>query len=112
MRAPEVAADTVTLMADVRPGAGVPIDPEKLKWVRNARLMTQAQLAEAIGQAAKEHNIRDTRGNLVTYTADAVGKLERGRKPQTRTFEAIVKALNCAPADLLVDFPGEGTPAY
>lgn len=105
----------VSIMSDARlsratarrPGAGVPIDPGKLAWVRNARLLKRDQLSDRIAEVARERDIRDEHDELVTYGRDAIAKLENGeRKPTMPTFTAIVAALDCDPADLLIDFPG------
>jgi transcriptional regulator with XRE-family HTH domain len=92
-----------------RPGSGVPVSPEKLTWVRNNRKLTRDQLSERIAVVAREQNILDNHGEPVTYSRDAVAKLENGeRKPKMYTFEAICAALECEASDLQEDFPGTG----
>jgi transcriptional regulator with XRE-family HTH domain len=94
-----------------RPGSGVPVSPEKLTWVRNNRKLTRDQLSERIAVVAREQNILDNHGQPVTYSRDAVAKLENGeRRPKMYTFEAICAALGCEASDLQEDFPGTGRP--
>lgn len=91
----------------LRPGSGVPVEPGKLTWMRNNRGMTRDQLSDRIAEVAREQNIRDNHGEPVTYSRDAIAKLENGeRKPKMYTFRAICAALNCAAEDLQEDFPG------
>lgn len=91
----------------LRPGSGVPVDPGKLTWMRNNRGMTRDQLSDRITDVAREQNIMDNHGDPVTYSRDAVAKLENGeRKPKMYTFLAICAALGCDPAELQEDFPG------
>jgi transcriptional regulator with XRE-family HTH domain len=92
-----------------RPGSGVPVSPEKLTWMRNNRKLTREQLSDRITQVALDQNILDNHGQPVTYSRDAVAKLENGeRKPKMYTFEALCAALECEASDLQEDFPGTG----
>jgi transcriptional regulator with XRE-family HTH domain len=75
--------------------------------MRSNRELTRDGLSDRITQVAIEQQILDNHENPVTYSRDAVAKLENGeRHPKTYTFRAIVAALGCNPEDLLVDFPG------
>lgn len=90
-----------------RPGSGVLIDPAKLTWMRNNRKLTRKQLSDKIREVSLEQGITDDHEVPVTYSQDAVAKLENGeRKPKMYTFEALCAALDCEPADLQEDFPG------
>jgi transcriptional regulator with XRE-family HTH domain len=90
-----------------RPGSGVPLDPAKLTWLRTNRGMTRDGLSDKIAEVAREQQILDNHGEPVTYSRDAVAKLENGeRKPKMYTFLAICAALECDPAELQEDFPG------
>lgn len=92
-----------------RPGSGVPVSPEKLTWMRNNRKLTREQLSARIAAVALEQHILDNHGDPVTYSRDAVAKLENGeRKPKMYTFEALCAALECDPSELQEDFPGTG----
>jgi transcriptional regulator with XRE-family HTH domain len=92
-----------------RPGSGVPVSPEKLTWMRNNRKLTREQLSDRIAAVAREQHILDNHGDPVTYSRDAVAKLENGeRKPKMYTFEALCAALECDPSELQEDFPGTG----
>lgn len=91
----------------LRPGSGVPVDPGKLTWMRNNRKLTRDQLSDRIAKVSLEQGIVDNHGDPVTYSRDAVAKLENGeRKPKMYTFMAICAALDCDAADLQEDFPG------
>ena len=80
--------------------------------MRSSRGLTRDGLSDLVTQVSiaslgTDQPILDNHGNPVTYSRDAVAKLENGeRHPKTYTFRAIVAALECAPEDLLVDFPG------
>jgi transcriptional regulator with XRE-family HTH domain len=90
-----------------RPGSGVAIDPAKLRWTRENRNLGRDQLSARITVVARERNILNNHGETVTYSQDAIAKLENGeRRPKMFTFEALCAALDCEPAELQEDFPG------
>lgn len=73
-----------------RPGAGIDIDRDRLIRMRQARLLSRAQLAEAMS------------GDGYSITPDAIAKIENGhRRPKTATLARMCSALRCEPGDLL-----------
>jgi len=87
-----------------RPGAGVDIDRARLIRLRQDRLLSRAQLAEAMSDP-------EPRGDDgYSITPDAIAKIENGwRRPKVITLARMCKALGCDPEDLLP--PGEHLPS-
>jgi transcriptional regulator with XRE-family HTH domain len=95
-----------------RPGAGIAIDRDKLVHLRTARLMTRAQLAQAMSNGPCEHCGQPyshkpddcPNGKEYSITPDAIAKIENGwRRPKTSTLARMCDALHCAPTDLLIN---------
>lgn len=81
-----------------RPGAGIPIDRDKLVRLRLDRLLSRAALADAMRD--------DDEGFKIT--PDAIAKIENGhRRPKPRTLAKLCEALGCEATDL---FMAEGGP--
>lgn len=80
-----------------RPGSGIPVDRGRLTRLRQARLLSRAQLADAMSDPEP----RDE--GSYSITPDAIAKIENGhRRPKTATLARMCKALGCTPADLLL----------
>jgi transcriptional regulator with XRE-family HTH domain len=73
-----------------RPGAGIDIDRVQLIRMRQVKLMSRAQLAEAMSN-----------GDF-SITPDAIAKIENGyRRPKTATLARMCMALGCDAVALL-----------
>jgi transcriptional regulator with XRE-family HTH domain len=92
-----------------RPGAGIDIDRDRLIRMRQDRLMSRAQLAQAMsngpcrscGQPYSHKPMCPDEAEY-TITPDAIAKIENGwRRPKTATLARMCAALGCEPADLL-----------